>query len=237
MRPVNGEDTKIQTIASEQFYSLPDRVRSIREGAKMTREQFSERTGVNIHTVKAVEQKGVVPGGEVLSRIAQAFPENALWLINERMQKVGGHVTPENAKASDQVAMTIINKFDPRSPEECAIKIKALSAKAIFITNKKAVDVGCAIPVITRNGDEEDVVWASYGSISLKSEKPNMTTALFIAWLKDIGIERFELKCISGELDSAESSRVIWKSQIRNGELVEGKEILEAREKLNGWTK
>ncbi|MES3039520.1 MAG: hypothetical protein V4730_00005 [Pseudomonadota bacterium] len=64
-----------------------------------------------------------------------------------------------------------------------------------------------------------------------------MTTALFIAWLKDIGIERFELQCISGELDSVESSRVIWKSQMCNGELVEGEEILEAREKLNGWTK
>ncbi|MFD0950404.1 multiprotein-bridging factor 1 family protein [Paraperlucidibaca wandonensis] len=237
MTPVNEEDSKTQKIARELFFSLPERVRSIREGVKMTREQFAESTGVNIHTIKALEQKGVMPGGEVLTKIAQAFPEHALWLISGKVQKIGGHLMPENAKASDQVAMTIINRFDPRSPEECAVKIKALSAKAIFITDKKAIDVACAIPVRTRHGETEDVVWADYGSISLKSEKPSMETSLFIAWLKDIGIERFELKCIIGELDKAESGRVIWESQICDEAAIEGKEFLEAKASLNRWTK
>lgn len=57
------------------------RIRKIREEVGLTREQFSELTGVPLNTLVGYEHRGKDPSGSNLEKIAKQFPHRCSFLL------------------------------------------------------------------------------------------------------------------------------------------------------------
>lgn len=103
---------------------ITERVRALREKSGQSRTKFAEETGVSAKTLQGIEGENKTPGGEILEKIANRFPQYAAWLVGaERaantLQEVPG--TPNSA------TIELDDVIDPRFAETTIYNLSALS--------------------------------------------------------------------------------------------------------------
>lgn len=205
---------------------------------------LGDRWGVSREMISQM-RRGVKPvpvriGLEVLDKVSYRRFEGGLLAI------LGGFAGAEvqeavqkamlNARTCDE-GMRILDKFRAGSPETCIVKKSAFADRAIFFTEKDGFGCGCAIPVVSSRGEKpEDVVWAEYSEFRLSGEMPSSTLRVFIKWLKDAGIEKFEVRGVAdGELHVIERQMVVLDSQVLDKD-EETEKVRLDRENLRAWT-
>lgn len=219
----------------EHYATLAGRVRAIREAVGLTRDQFAERTGVSAATLKSLEQRGGQPKGDVLLAVANTFPEYALWLMTERAQTLGGHLSA--GAVADWPVAYLTSKFDPRWPEECVIQPRHIASKAMFVVSDSGRDSGCAIQIADKSRENRNYVWANAGHFTINGDRPSKILRDFIEWMKSVGVEKFDSVFVTdSDMALIERDRVIWDSQILNEKATPTPYMEQASENIKNWT-
>jgi len=65
---------------------LAQKIRLVRDSCGMSRQVFASEIGVSSRTIEAIENKGSIPRGDVLEKIAQRWPRYALWLLTDKVE-------------------------------------------------------------------------------------------------------------------------------------------------------
>ncbi|WP_308365135.1 MULTISPECIES: helix-turn-helix transcriptional regulator [unclassified Microbulbifer] len=72
---------------------LFEKIRLIREAECLSRAEFASLTGVPARTIEAIENKGNVPRGDVLEKIALKWPQYSFWLMTSKTH-APRHISP-----------------------------------------------------------------------------------------------------------------------------------------------
>lgn len=72
------------------------KIRRIREAQNLTRQEFAEKTGLNIETISATERGKSKPNSDKLQAICRTFPQYTLWLMTDQSDPTSGQISPED---------------------------------------------------------------------------------------------------------------------------------------------
>lgn len=160
---------------------LHEKIKNLRGLLDLNRVEFSKKIDTPLNTLKSIELKGSVPGGDILVAIANEWPEYAAWIL----------LGTSDLRDSKTGCFNIVDHVDVRFIEQCIIKNERLS-KLIFLQSGEEEDLAALLVIdqsifygAENNQETSRAIWLKSGNMNFSRRKGGGWSVLrdFRAWL------------------------------------------------------